>query len=138
MDSLRETFFEIKNKASCIILQIETNDFSSELDEIIASIKQMLENQNVVDDLNESIVWLYKKNDDKREYECSYKLIEALMTYIEAKHDQNENAFKIIEIISTMRLREIFIIQSTFLLRLLNLITREVTIHNNPAFFSVI
>ena len=125
MDSLRENFSEIKNKATKIILHIKTNDFSSEFDEIVASTKQMLENQTLIDDLNESIFWLYKKNDDKGEYECFYELMEALMTYIEAKNDQNENTFRIIEIISTMRLREILVIQSTFFQRLPNLMTPE-------------
>ena len=85
----------------------------------------MLENQAVIDDLNESVFWLDKKNDDTYEYMCFYELIEALMTYIEARHDQNENAFKIIEIISEMRVREILVIKSTFLLRLLHLMTPE-------------
>ena len=102
MDALKENFSEIKNKASNIILQIETNVFSFELDESIVATKQMLENQTLIDDLNESIFWLYKQSDN--EYECFYELIEALMTCIEAKHDQNENTFKIIEIISEMRL----------------------------------
>jgi hypothetical protein len=125
MDSLGERFSEIKNKATKIILDSKTKGFSSEFDEIVAATKQMLENQALIDDLNENIFWLYKKNDDKGEYECFYELLEALMTFIEAKHDQNENAFKIIEIISEMRLREILVIQSTFLLSLLHLMTPD-------------
>jgi hypothetical protein len=132
MDSLIESFSEIKNKAFKIISPIKTNDFSRELDEIIASTKKMLENQTVIDDLNECIFWLYMKNDDQYEceYECFYELIEGLMKYLEAKqempiNDQNENAFKIIEIISSMRVREILVIKSTFVLRLLNLITPD-------------
>ena len=42
MDSLRENFSEIKNKASNIISHIKTNDFSSKLDESIAATNQML------------------------------------------------------------------------------------------------
>ena len=108
MDSLKENFSEIKNKASKIILLLKTSDFSCELDEIIDSTKQMLENQTVMDDLNECIFWLYKQSDN--EYEFFYDLIEALMTYIETKHgmpisEQNENAFKITEMISSMRLQ---------------------------------
>jgi hypothetical protein len=68
MDSLEVNFSEIKNKASTIIWHIKTNDFSGELDELIAATKQMLENQTLIDDLNECIFWLYKKNDDKGEY----------------------------------------------------------------------
>jgi hypothetical protein len=127
MDSLRETFSKIKNQTSIIISHIKTKFFfSSELDEIIDSTKLMLENQAVIDDLNESVFWLDKKNDDTYEYMCFYELIEALMTFIEeARHDQNENAFKIIEIISSMRVREILEIKSTFFLRLLNLMTHD-------------
>jgi hypothetical protein len=128
VDSLKENFSEIKNKATNIIFRLITNDFSDELDEIIYSTKQMLENQSIIDDLNESLFWLYKINDN--EYKCFYELIEALMTYLEDKHEmpikeQNENAFKIIEIISSMRLREILVIKSTFVLRLLNLMTPD-------------
>ena len=123
MDSLKENFSEIKKQASNIILRLIAKDLSSELDEIIDSTKKMLENQTVIDDLNESIFWMYKQSDN--EYKCFYELIEALMTFIEAKHDQNENAFKIIEIISSMRVREILVIKSTFLLRLLNLMTPD-------------
>jgi hypothetical protein len=123
MEALKENFSEIKNKASNIISHIKTNDYSSKLDESIAATKQMLENQALIDDLNECIFWMYKQSDN--EYECFYELIEALMTYIEARHDQNENAFKIIEIISEMRVREILEIKSTFLLRLLNIMTPE-------------
>jgi hypothetical protein len=39
--------------------------------------------------------------------------------------EQNENAFKIIEIISAMRVREILVIKSTFLLSLLHLMTPD-------------
>jgi hypothetical protein len=123
MDSLKESFSEIKDKAFKIITHSKTNDFSDEFDEIVASAKQMLENQSIIDDLNESIFWLYKINEN--EYKCFYELIEVLVTYLEAENEQNENAFKIIEIISSMRVREILVIKSTFVLRLLNLITPD-------------
>ena len=103
MDALKENFSEIKNKASNIILHIKTNDHSGELDESIAATKQILENQTLIDDLNECIFWLYKQSDN--EYEFLYDLIEALMTFIEARHDKNENAFRIIEIFSTMHIK---------------------------------
>jgi hypothetical protein len=103
MDSLKENFSEIKNKTSNIILHIKTNDHSGELDESIAATKQILENQTLIDDLNECIFWLYKQSDN--EYEFLYDLIEALMTFIEARHDKNENAFRIIEIFSTMHIK---------------------------------
>jgi hypothetical protein len=123
MDALKKNFSVIKNKTSNIILRLIDKELSSELDEIIASTKQMLENQTLIDDLNESIFWMYKQSDN--EYKCFYELIEALLTFIEAKHDQNENAFKIIEIVSSINLREILEIKSTFFLRLLHLMTPE-------------
>ena len=117
--NIKENFLKIKNNALSVEDHIQKNDYCIQLDELISKTKQMLENPQIVEELNENIFWLNKSNDDDYKYFCV--LIECLMTYLDEVENENlqEDALKIIEIISTLRIKELSMIKSSFIIRLL-------------------
>ena len=122
----KENFIKIKRTSLLIEshLQQKSDLVSIQLDKLIVDTREFLENPLVQDDLNESIFWLHKRN----EIACDFfnVLMECLMTYLEQSESKcDNNSLKIIEIISSLRLRQLLVIKSTLLTRLLEIMDKN-------------